>query len=674
MLGKDMDPSGASSPNHSEKAKELENDEVEQITPEQLDAILRKVDAESRTRKLTPLFSKLVTIIAVLFTVFQIYTAFFGALAPQVQRSVHLSFAMALAFLLYPMKRGSMNAKLNPLDYCLFASAVITSVYWLLFFKDIVYRVGNITTLDFVMGLVAILTVLEATRRVIGYPVLILAIVALFYCYFGAYFPGFFQHRGFSINRIVRHMYLSTEGVLGVPIGVVSTFVFLFLLFGEFLKRTGIGEFFNDFSNALTGRSIGGPAKVAVVSSALEGTMSGSSIANVAGSGSFTIPMMKKCGYSPEFAAAVEASASTGGQIMPPVMGAAAFLMAEFTGIPYWTIAVSAAIPAILYFTGIFISVHLESKKNNLKGLKDAEVKSVWSVVKSRGILFLPVIVISVTMGSGMTAMRAGLYGIVSAILCGSIFKETRLKLKDYIQIFEAAGRTAIGVAVVSASAGIVVGMVTLTGLGLKLGTGLVDLAGGNLIITLILAMISSLVLGMGVPTTANYVITSTIVAPALIQLGVPIIPAHLFVFYFGIIADITPPVCSAVFTAAAIAKSNAMKTGITATRIAIGAFIIPFMFVLSPQLVLVNTTFLGMCRIIPGALLGMYMLSASTNGWMRCKTYWFERILLFVGGILLIDAGIITDIIGIAIFLFEILFQGYRLKKGTATPVGIGG
>lgn len=332
------------------------------MSEEEVDKILRKVDAESRTRHLSNIWEKLVVVIAVAFTLFQLYTAIFGALSPQVQRSIHLSFAMLLGFILYPMRRGKMDSKINVLDIVLMASAVITSLYWVFNFKEIVYRVGEITTMDFIIGIIGILTVLEATRRCVGYPVLILAVISLLYCYFGYYFPGFFQHRGFSLDRIVRHMYLSTEGILGVPIGVVSTFVFLFLLFGAFLKRTGVGQFFNDFANALTGKAVGGPAKVAVISSALQGTISGSSIANVAASGSFTIPLMKKCGYKPEFAAAVEAAASTGGQIMPPVMGAAAFLMAEFTGIPYWSVALAAAIPAVLYFTGIFISVHLEAK------------------------------------------------------------------------------------------------------------------------------------------------------------------------------------------------------------------------------------------------------------------------------------------------------------------------
>lgn len=636
----------------------------EPMTEAEIDALMRKVDSESKTRYLSPFWQKAMVVIAVAFTLFQLYTAVFGALSPQVQRSVHLSFAMLLGFILYPMKRGKFDSKLNVIDYLLIASSIFTSVYWLLFWKDIVYRVGDITTMDFVVGLIAIITVLEATRRVVGYPVLVLAGISLLYCYFGSYFPGFFEHRGFSINRIVRHMYLSTEGILGTPIGVVSTFVFLFLLFGSFLKRTGVGRFFNDFANALTGKAVGGPAKVAVISSALQGTISGSSIANVAASGSFTIPLMKKCGYKPEFAAAVEASASTGGQIMPPVMGAAAFLMAEFTGLPYWTVAISAAIPAVLYFTGIFISVDLEARKRKLRGVADAEVDTVWNIIKRRGVLFVPIIVIVATMASGMTAMRAGLCGIAASIICGALFQESRMKFEDYIDTFVEAGKTAIGVAVVSGSAGIVVGMVTLTGLGLKLGNGLVALANGNLIITLILAMISSLVLGMGVPTTANYVITSTIVAPALTQLGVPLIAAHLFVFYFGIIADITPPVCSAVFTGSAIANCDVLKAGVSATKIAIGAFIIPYMFVLSPELVLVNASPLSMLHIIPTALLGMYMLSSCTNGYMRCQSTWCERIACAVGGILLVSSSIATDVAGIIIFAIVIVLQELRKKR----------
>ena len=437
--------------------------------------------------------------------------------------------------------------------------------------------------------------------------------------------------------------------------------MFLFLLFGAFLKRTGVGQFFNDFANALCGKYAGGPAKVAVVSSALEGTISGSSIANTVGSGSFTIPMMIKLGYKREFAAAVEASASTGGQIMPPVMGAAAFLMAEFTGIPYIKVCIAAALPAILYFTGIFISVHIEAIRLGLKGLPKSEVPKLWTVLRKRAVLFIPVIVIVVTMDMGFTPMRAGLWGIVSAVLAGALFRESRMGLKEFIEAFEDGARTAVAVAVVSATAGIVVGTISLTGLGLKLAAGLVEMAQGNQFITMFLTMISSIILGMGVPTTANYIITSTICAPALLQLGVTLIAAHLFVFYYGIIADITPPVCSAVFAGAGIAKSNPMKTGIIATQLAIGAFIVPYIFVYSPELLLTTMNLLGLIWILPTAILGMFAVSSGVQGWMVSELNILERVLLFAAGIMLIYVGVITDIIGFSIIAGVYVFKKWR-------------
>lgn len=633
----------------------------EALSAEEIQAIVEKYDIESATRKLPVKWNKAVTVVAVLFSLFQVYTAIFGALAPQLQRSIHLTFALLLAYTLYPFLRSKRDKSIGIIDYVLIGVSSCVALYWIINYEAIILRAGDITRLDFVMGIIAVLLTLEATRRVCGLPVFILGIIALLYCYFGKFIPGEFMHRGFSIQRIVAHMYLSTEGMFGVPIGVVSTFVFLFLLFGAFLKRTGVGQFFNDFANALCGKYAGGPAKVAVVSSALEGTISGSSIANTVGSGSFTIPMMIKLGYKREFAAAVEASASTGGQIMPPVMGAAAFLMAEFTGIPYIKVCIAAALPAILYFTGIFISVHIEAIRLGLKGLPKSEVPKLWTVLRKRAVLFIPVIVIVVTMDMGFTPMRAGLWGIVSAVLAGALFRESRMGLKEFIEAFEDGARTAVAVAVVSATAGIVVGTISLTGLGLKLAAGLVEMAQGNQFITMFLTMISSIILGMGVPTTANYIITSTICAPALLQLGVTLIAAHLFVFYYGIIADITPPVCSAVFAGAGIAKSNPMKTGIIATQLAIGAFIVPYIFVYSPELLLTTMNLLGLIWILPTAILGMFAVSSGVQGWMVSELNILERVLLFAAGIMLIYVGVITDIIGFSIIAGVYVFKKWR-------------
>lgn len=640
------------------------NYDSEKILNNEISEVEQKYDYNAIRRRVTPIWDKIITLIAVTFSSFQLYTAIFGSFPPQLQRSIHLSFALIMVYLLYPFSRRKTDVPLHWYDIVLSALSSFIAIYWVIFYVPIIFRAGDLTVYDYIMGIIAVVLVLEATRRVCGYPVFVIGLIFLFYCFMGPYFPAFLQHRGFSLERVVGHMYLSTEGILGVPIGVVSTFVYLFILFGAFLTKTGVGQFFNDFANALTGSSSGGPAKVAVIASAMQGTISGSSIANTVASGSFTIPMMKKMGYAPEFSAAVEAAASTGGQLMPPIMGAAAFLMSEFTGIPYFRIALAAAIPAILYFMGVFVAVHIEARRLGLKGLPKELVPSVWEVLRKRGILFTPIIVIVVTLASGFTPMRAGLYGILSAVIVGSFYKEHRMGLKDFIKAMELGAKTALSVAVVSATAGIVVGTISLTGLGLKLATGLVDIAGGNLLITMALTMISSLVLGMGVPTTANYVITSTICAPALMHLGVPIIAAHLFVFYFGIIADITPPVCSAAFAGAGIAKADPLKTGLIATKLAIGAFIVPYIFVISPALVLVDVHIASLIRIIPGALLGMAALSSAAQGWMLDNLHISERILLVVAGLALIETKLYTDMVGISIFLVVFLYKVYIKRR----------
>jgi TRAP transporter 4TM/12TM fusion protein len=521
---------------------------------------------------------------------------------------------------------------------------------------------------DYAVGVCGTLLTLEAARRVVGTPIVVIAGSFLLYAYFGPYFPGFLAHRGYSIERIVSHMYFTTEGILGIPLGVSATFIFLFILFGAFLEKTGIGKLFIDIANAIAGWASGGPAKVAVITSALEGTVSGSSVANTVGSGSFTIPMMKKLGYRPEFAGAVEAAASTGGQIMPPIMGAAAFLMAEFIGMPYIEIAKAAAIPACLYFLGILIEVHFEAKRCNLRGLNRDELPRFFNVLKERGQLFVPLIAIIYVLTEGFTPTYAALTGLGLSILAGALRKETRMGFRDIINALEAGARGALGVAIACATAGIIVGVVTLTGLGLKFANGLIDLAGGNLFFTLFFTMIASLILGMGAPTTANYVITSTMAAPALVQLGIPMLAAHMFVFYFGIIADITPPVALAAYAGAGIAKSDPFKTGVIASKLAIGAFIVPYIFVYSPAMLLIGTTPLGLLQNLITACGGMLGVGAAMIGFCLAPMNWAERVLFAAAGLMLIDPGTLTDIIGILMLGTGLIIQWRKsksLKKG---------
>lgn len=646
----------------------------ETLSEEQQQLLLEKYDPEAGTRKLTGIIGWIVFFGLLAFSLFQVYTSVFGVLTAQLQRTIHLGFALALIFLLFPARKrnaGRRN-KVAWYDIILALASVVVGAYWPLMIDELVNRVGRLTQPDFIVGLLAILLVLEATRRTVGLPITIIAIVFLGYAIYGPYMPGPLAHRGLELDRLVQTMFYTTEGILGTPLAVSSTFIFLFLLFGSFLIKTGVGEYFNDLSIAIAGRSIGGPAKVAVFSSALQGTISGSSVANVVTSGAFTIPMMKNLGYRKEFAGAVEAASSTGGQLMPPVMGAAAFLMAEFIGIPYAEIALAAAIPAVLYFAGIWIVTHFEAKRTGLRGLTKEEMPDRKEVLK-KSYLLIPIIAIIVLLMTGMTVMLAALYSIVISIVVSAFNKETRIGFRGIIDALVDGARTALGVAAATAAAGIIVGVVTKTGLGLKLANGLLDIAGGALLPTLILTMIASLILGMGAPTTANYVITSTIAAPAIIMLGVPDLSAHLFVFYFGIIADITPPVALAAFAAAAISGGEPIKTGIESSKLAIAAFIIPYMFVFSPELLMIETNWYQVLWIIISAFTGMIAIGAGVVGHWYRKIFWYERILAIGAGLLLIHPGGITDIIGFAIFAVLIVLQ-FIFKDHNTPKVQVSG
>lgn len=644
----------------------------ETLSQEQQQALLEKYDPEAGTRKLKGVLGWIVFLGLLSFSLFQLYTGVFGVLTAQLQRSIHLGFALALIFLLFPARKKDRGVKHRPawFDYILALTAVAVGAYWPLMIDDLVMRVGRLTDLDFYIGLAAIILVLEATRRAVGLPITIIATLFLAYAVYGPYMPGFLAHRGLDLERLVQTMFYTTEGILGTPLGVSSTFIFLFLLFGAFLVKTGVGQYFNDLALSIAGKRIGGPAKVAIFSSALQGTISGSSVANVVTSGSFTIPMMKKLGYKKEFAGGVEAAASTGGQLMPPVMGAAAFLMVEFIGgITYWEIAKAAAIPALLYFTGIWIMTHFEAKRLGLRGLKDEEMPNRKEVL-SKIYLLLPILAVIILLMSGMSVVRAALWSIVITVGVSAIRKETRISVKDAIEALVDGARTALGVAAATAAAGIIVGVVTKTGLGLKLANGLLDLAGGAIIPTLMLTMLAALVLGMGSPTTANYVITSTIAAPAIILLGVPDLPAHLFVFYFGIIADITPPVALAAFAAAGVSGGDPIKTGVSSAKLAIAAFIIPYMFVLSPELLMIDTTWYYLIWVVFTAIAGMTAIGAGVIGYWFRKLLWYERILALVGGILLIYPEGVSDILGLVMFVVVITLQFVFKQNDKSKPL----
>ncbi|MEN3008733.1 TRAP transporter permease [Pseudothermotoga sp.] len=636
----------------------------EKMSSEQTREILEKYDREARYRTFKGFLARIVAAIAITFSVFQIYTAAFGVLDAMIQRSVHLAFGFSLIFLLYPASKKWSREKLHWFDLLLAIIAPLTTIYVVANYKELVLRAGTVTSLDLIVGLLGIALVLEAARRVVGLPISVVAICFILYALYGRYIPGILAHRGVSFQRLVGHLFYTTEGIFGIPLGVSSTFVFLFILLGAFLERTGLGQLFIDLANALAGWATGGPAKVAVFSSGMMGMISGSSVANVVGTGTFTIPMMKKLGYKPEFAGAVEATASTGGQLMPPIMGAAAFLMAEFTGIAYSKIIVSAAIPAALYYFGVWMGVHWEAKKLGLRGLSKEELPKMKKVLMERGHLLFPLVAIIYLLVTGFTPMKAALYAIVFSVASSLIRKSTRIKFSDIPAALEAGARGALSVVAATACAGIIIGVVTLTGIGLKLGTALVDLAGGNLLITLFFTMLTSLVLGMGVPTTANYVITSTIAAPALLRLGVPILPAHMFAFYFGIIADVTPPVALAAMAGAGIARANPMRTGLTASRLAIAAFLVPYAFVLSPQLLLVKVS--NPLEVIWPAFtcaVGLFTLSGGLAGYLFGNLAAWERLLYGLGGVLLVEPRRTTDLIGFGLIVLAFLLQRVRMR-----------
>ena len=631
------------------------------------DDILKQYDRESDTMMYHGVMAKIVTALAIAFSVFQLYTAIFGVLDAQLQRAVHLGFGLCLVFLLYPTRKSWSRHKLHPVDLVLAILGAAAPAYIVIAYQSLVLRSGLVSGTDLVIGTAGIVLVIEAARRVVGLPMVCVVLAFLLYAFVGPYMPGVLAHRGLTLSQLVGHLYFTTEGVFGIPLGVSSTFIFLFILFGAYLESTGLGKFFIDLANSIAGWASGGPAKVAVLSSGLMGTVSGSSVANVVGTGSLTIPMMKKLGYHKNFAGAVEAAASTGGQLMPPVMGAAAFLMAEFVGVPYIEIVKAAVIPALLYFAGVWLGVHFEAKRENLKGIPRSELPKLSTILKERGHLALPLIVIVYLLVAGYTPMRAALFAIILSILCSMIRKSTRMKPLEIVMGLERGARGVLSVLVACAAAGIVIGVVTKTGVGLKLASGLLDLSGGMLLPTMFFTMITAIILGMGVPTTANYVITSTIAAPAIIQMGVPVLCAHMFVFYFGIIADVTPPVALAAFAGAGIAGGNPLRTGINASKLAIAAFIIPYMFVLSPNLLMIDATALNLITTTVTALVGMIALSSALIGFLADKATRIERIVLIIAGLLLIKPGIGTDVPGFVLFAIILAIQMRRSRARKA-------
>lgn len=722
------------------------------------EALIKELDTEVRFRELTGFWARVVTWVGVVLSLFHIYTAGFGVLLEIKHRAIHLAFVMGLIFLTFPpLRRLVRQTRVPWYDVILSVLAAGFSVWILWDFDNLIQRSGSPTTTDLFWGTVAILVVLEAARRAVGWQLPVLGILFLLYAYFGPYFPGFLAHRGYSWTRMVDHLYLTTEGIYGIPVGVVATYVFHFVLFGVFAARTGLGQLFIDLATVLAGRLAGGPAKVSIVSSGLLGMISGSSIANTVTTGAFTIPMMKKIGYRPQFAGAVEATASTGGQITPPIMGAAAFVMAEFLGVPYTTIIAAAVCPALLHYLGVYVQVHLEARRYGLRGLTREEMPDIKEVVRARGHNLLPLVILVYLLLSGRTPFIAAFWGIISAVVVDFLLGAERLSLKvfgigvaltaafaallhlafglepgkaafwggvaaigvgyavpathtRFAQIVDGldwGARYALSVGAACACVGFVLGTVSLTGVGFKFAVIAVDLArslaealmpldvfgwgifdGATLFITLVFVGVACIILGAGVPTTANYIILVVIAAPALQQLGVPQLVAHFFVLYYGILADVTPPVALAAAAGAGIAGSDPFKTGFTAFRLAAAKALVPFVFVYAP-IILVVTPFdptqhvlsrlvldavgpqhaslawwAEFLNVFGTAVLGVMALGAVATRFIFTEMTRLEQIVLFLAVFGMITPETYSSFAGIAVYVVVVLVNRLRMRR----------
>ena len=626
---------------------------VEHLSADEAQALLEKYDRESNVRVWKGLPRITIRYLLAAFAVYAVLLNIIFQWETRIERASFVGCIVVLIFLIYPRRKNAPK-KINYIpwyDLVLAALGGFAYFYFVANCRAIICTGINISSFEIILGAAGILITLEACRRSVGLPIVIVASAFLIYA---------LTQKSVRLN--VYNIFYTTEGVIGTPIRACSTFIVLFVIFGAFLERTGISNFFIDMANSVAGSASGGPAKVAVISSALCGMVSGSSVGNTVTTGSVTIPMMKKNGYMGEFAGAVEAAASTGGQIMPPIMGAAAFLMVEYSGYDYGSIALRAVLPAMLYFAGIFITVHLEARKLGLKGIPKELLPRFWKLMLRQGYLLLPLVILIyliMTRTMGMAAILATLV----AIAVSMFRKETRLSVRRFIDALENGSRSTLSVGIACAVAGIIACVITTTGIGTKLISLIVSISGGIPIFAMLLTMVTCIILGMGVPTTANYVIMATTCAPILIKIGVETLAAHMFVFYFGIVADITPPVALAAYAGSAIAQSKPMKTAFNATKLAIAAFIVPYIFAINPALLFINTSVLDVVIITLTATLGIFALALGTQGYLYCKIHPVLRIAAAAGGLTLLYPGLFTDIIGLLLVAGVVIFQRTRSK-----------
>ena len=640
--------------------------EVDVGTAADVEAVMRKYDRESNTRTWEGTPGMIVRVIMVIFSLYCIWSTLFSVAAIEKRLTAFIACVIIMGYMTYPASKHHVRHNYIPwFDYVLMIVGAASFFYYCFAYDSLVMiltSASKITPFQIAVGIIGILCLMELCRRCVGVPILCVAAALIIYTF----------AIGTPLKRVLYTLFYTTSGVMGTPIQVCAKYIVVFIIFGAFLERTGIAAFFIDLANSLVGRFSGGPAKVAVISSALCGMVSGSSVGNTVTTGSVTIPMMKKTGYKPEFAGAVEAAASTGGQIMPPIMGAAAFLMAEYMNVTYGEVALRAILPAVLYFTGIFIAVHLEAKKLRLSGIPKEELP-VMSKLLRKIYLLLPLVVLVWLVTTNTRTMQfSATVAILVAIVVSLFDKDNRITPAKIFEALEAGGKGTITVAVACCMAGIIAGCITATGLASKLISAVVSISNqvsfvNPQFIAMFLTMICCIILGMGVPTTANYCIMASTCAPILITMGVPKICAHFFVFYFGIVADITPPVALAAYAGSAIAKSNPMKTGINATKLAIGAFIVPYIFCLNPAMLLIDVTAFGIIQIVITSLVGIFGVAAAMNGFLFKKLEWPCRVLICIGGLLMMDPTAITDVIGIVLFAAVFAWQYFGAKKERA-------
>ena len=632
-----------------------------------LNEVMRKYDRESNTRAWEGKPKLAVQVYLAAFALFEVYVTLFGTMLDEVRLTSFVGGLLIAGFLIFPSHKHEYRVNYVPwYDWVLMALGAVSFFYFCFNANTIVQQLPALKTYEVVLGVIGILTLFELCRRSTGVPIMIVAGIFIAYA---LYYYGVKRGLGAgAFKSLVCSLFYKKTGILSTPINVCSKYIAVFIIFGAFLERTGIADLFIQFANSLTGWASGGPAKAAVIASALEGMVSGSSVANTVGSGSVTIPMMKKMGYKPEFAGAVEAAASTGGQIMPPIMGAAAFLMVDYVSLPYSNIVVRAILPAVLYFTGIFICVHLEAKKTGLRGVPRNELPPLRPLLK-KIYLLLPLVILVYLVSSGSRTMAfAAAVATVAAIVVSMFSKETRMTPKKFFDALAGGTQGCISVGVACGIAGVVAGCLTMTGLANDLINAIVRISGDAKLLALALTMLCCIVLGMGVPTTANYCIMATTCAPILVKMGIPTIAAHFFVFYFGIVADLTPPVALAAYAGAAIAGANPMKTALNATKLAIAAFIIPYILAYNPAMVLVDTSVAEILVIAVTSLIGMFGIGIALEGYYRGSLPWYLRILSAVGGLCLVYPGLVTDVIGIVLVGGILALQILRDKKTPKT------